>query len=186
MNVYDFDKTIYTDDSTVDFFIFCLKNRKKTLLSLPKTGLYGLAYILKVCNKTTFKQAFFGFLKRIDDIDVVLESFWAQHKHKIKKWYLDRQLPSDIIISASPEFLLSPVCKNVKLIGSRVDKRTGAFSGKNCYGQEKVHRLYEDLPGCTFSEFYSDSLSDTPLAILADKAYIVTKDRLIAWEDYKK
>ena len=27
-NIYDFDKTIYDGDSTVDFFLFCLKREK--------------------------------------------------------------------------------------------------------------------------------------------------------------
>lgn len=186
MNVYDFDKTIYVDDSTVDFFLFCLKNHKKTLLSLPKTGMVGLIYLLGLCDKTTFKQAFFGFLKKVEDADLVVEDFWKQYHRKIKPWYLEKKLPTDIIISASPEFLLGPVCRDVKLIASRVDLKTGAFLGKNCFGPEKVRRLHEEFPGVIINEFYSDSLSDTPLAMLAEKAFIVQENRLIPWADYKK
>lgn len=186
MNVYDFDKTIYSDDSTVDFFLFCLKSRKRTLLSLPKTGLYGLAYVLHFCDKTTFKQAFFGFLKNIKDVDVAVEDFWKQYHLKIQPWYLAKKLPTDIIISASPEFLLGPVCREVELIASRVDMKTGAFHGKNCFGPEKVRRLHEKFPGAAIDEFYSDSLSDTPLALLAEAAYIVDGTRLIPWAEYKK
>lgn len=31
-NIYDFDKTIYDGDSTVDFFLFCLKREPILIL----------------------------------------------------------------------------------------------------------------------------------------------------------
>jgi phosphoserine phosphatase len=181
LNAYDFDKTIYKNDSTVEFFLFCLKTQKKTLLALPKTTLYGIGYILGICEKTTFKQVFFGFLNLLDNTESTVNSFWIKNQHKIKQWYTEKSEPDDIIISASPEFLLSPVCKHATLIASRVDPKTGFFTGKNCYGKEKVVRLHERLPYCTISEFYSDSLSDAPLAQLAEKAYIVKGDNITPW-----
>lgn len=183
MNVYDFDKTIYKNDSTFEFFLFCIKTQKKVLLSLPKTALYGIVYLLGLCEKTTFKQAFFGFLAFLEDTEEAVDQFWTQNHSKIKSWYIKKSRPDDIIISASPEFLLFPVCKNVTLIASRVDPKTGVFTGKNCYGAEKVARLRERLPGCVISEFYSDSLSDTPLAQLAERAYIVDGDNINPWPD---
>jgi len=35
MNVYDFDKTLYRRDSSVDFYKWCLRNYPRTRLSLP-------------------------------------------------------------------------------------------------------------------------------------------------------
>ena len=35
MNVYDFDKTIYDGDSTIDFYFYCLKKHPKIILCLP-------------------------------------------------------------------------------------------------------------------------------------------------------
>ena len=57
-------------------------------------------------------------------------------------FYLDKKNNTDIIISASPEFLLKPVSKKLKfkLIATKVDKKRGLFLGKNCYGKEKVKR----------------------------------------------
>ncbi|HCU08040.1 MAG TPA: phosphoserine phosphatase [Clostridiales bacterium] len=186
MNAYDFDKTIYENDSTVDFYRYCIRHNKKVLLALPKTGLYGLAYLTGFCDKTTFKQAFFGFLKYLDNPSSTVDAFWRCHTHKIKACYLKRKRPDDVIISASPEFLLRPVCGETVLIGSRVDARTGKFSGKNCYGQEKVLRLLERFPGCTPEEFYSDSLSDTPLAQISQRSYIVLGEKLIPWAEFRK
>lgn len=181
MNVYDFDKTIYRNDSTVEFFLFCIKTQKKVLFSLPKTAFFGIGYALGIYDKTAFKQVFFRFLRFLDDPEATVKSFWQHNQHKIKKWYIQKQTTDDIIISASPEFLLAPICKHATLIASKVDLKTGIFEGKNCYGKEKVARLYERLPHCIISEFYSDSLSDTPLALLAQKAYIVRGDDITPW-----
>lgn len=186
VNIYDFDKTIYRDDSTVDFYRYCLRHNKKTLLALPRTALYGLKYLTGFCDKTAFKQAFFSFLKYLDDTPSMVESFWKVHADKIKECYRKRRRSDDIIISASPEFLLRPVCKDGVLIASRVDPSSGVFSGKNCFGPEKVVRLRELYPDCRPEEFYSDSLSDTPLAEIAREAYIVQGDRLIPWAEYAK
>ena len=41
----------------------------------------------------------------------------------------------------------------------------------------RVRRLRAEYPEVEIAEFYSDSLSDTPLARLAERAWIV-KDRL--------
>lgn len=181
LNVYDFDKTIYQNDSTVEFFMFCIKTQKRVLLSLPRTAFFGIGYLLGIYEKTAFKQIFFRFLRQLDNTELTVDKFWAKNQHKIKKWYIEQSKPDDIIISASPEFLLAPVCKNATLIASRVDPKTGIYTGKNCYGEEKVARLHERFPDFNISEFYSDSLSDTPLALLAEKAYIVKGDEIQFW-----
>ena len=41
MNIYDFDKTIYDGDSSIDFLLFEIKRNKKVFLTLPKTVLYA-------------------------------------------------------------------------------------------------------------------------------------------------
>ena len=48
-----------------------------------------------------------------------------------------------------------------------------------------VEKLYEKFPNAKCEEFYSDSLSDTPLAELADKAMIIRGNELIEWNEYK-
>ena len=64
INGYDFDKTIYDGDSSVDFYKFCLKKNKKVLLMLP-IQIYGLIlYILGIIEKTKFKEYVFSFLKK--------------------------------------------------------------------------------------------------------------------------
>lgn len=188
MNIYDFDETIYDGDSTKDFYFFCLKKYPKILLTVPRMAAAFLLYALGMKSKTHAKETMYRFLTKIPDINASLSEFWDAHEHKVKPWYKNRRESDDIIISASPEFLLEPICARLEikyLIASRVDLRTGRYTGENCWGEEKVKRLSEMFPEVRCEEFYSDSLSDTPLARIADKAMIIRGDTLTDWDDYK-
>ena len=112
-----------------------------------------------------------------------MKDFWEENRHRLAKWYLRQKRSNDVIISASPEFLLRPICDElgVRLIGTRMDKHSGKISGENCHDKEKVRRFYEEFPGACTEEFYSDSLSDTPMAEIAQRAYIVRKEKLSPW-----
>lgn len=187
MNIYDFDGTIYDGDSSVDFFKYCLKKKKKIYLLFPGILLYFMLFLLKIKTKEEFKSKYFSFLKYFDNIDEVVNEFWDKNLYKIKKFYLDKRKSTDIIISASPEFLLKPVSEKLKfkLIATKVDKKNGEFLEKNCYGEEKVKRLNKiNVYEC--SEFYSDSLSDIHLIMIARKAFIVKKNEIINFNDYKE
>ncbi len=183
MNVYDFDKTIYNGDSTEDFIKWCIKKKPLLAAGLIGGGASFCAYKMKLCSKTHFKEKMYSFLRNIPEIDSWVEEFWDAHYDGIKKWYITRKQPDDVIISASPEFLLKPVCERLSishLMASRVDKRTGLYSGINCFGEEKVRR-YRERFSEDIDEFYSDSFSDLPLAKLAKKAFLVQGDVLIPW-----
>lgn len=185
MNVYDFDKTIYDGDSTIDFVRWCLK--KKPILALyllPGTISFG-GYLLKLRDKTRMKEKFYAFLQHIPSVNIWVEEFWEEHQRYIKDWYLKQQQADDIIISASPEFLLRPICDRLQikhLLASQVDSTTGMYLGKNCYGEEKVKRFLCAFGDAQMDAFYSDSFSDAPMANLAKSAYLVDGDTLIPWQ----
>ncbi|WP_343088571.1 HAD-IB family phosphatase [Roseburia faecis] len=184
MNVYDFDKTIYDGDSTIDFYFYCLKKHPKIILCLPIQLYAAVKYKLKVIDKTNFKEKFYCFLKKIPDIDMELNCFWDKNGYRIKEWYKNQKRENDVIISASPEFLLNGICKRIgvnNLIASQVDKRTGKYIGVNCYGKEKTRRFYQKYQYEIIDEFYSDSYSDEPMAKLAKKSFIVSKDIIKKW-----
>ena len=183
MNVYDFDGTIYGSDSSVDFFLFALKRRPSLVRFLPAMAAGFLRYGMKRIGKTQLKECFFGFLRGID-AESLAEEFWTHSSGKILGWYKARQQPDDVVISASPEFLLAPICRKLgigRLIASRVDVRTGKFSGENCRGAEKVRRLAEEYNVTHIDEFYTDSESDLPLAQIADRAFLVKKGVPTEW-----
>ena len=91
LNVYDFDKTIYYSDSTLDFYLYSLKKNILLIRYLP-IQIYGfLLYKLNIKEKEFFKEKFFSFLKGIKNIDNHVEEFWNLHKSGIKKWFLDKK-----------------------------------------------------------------------------------------------
>lgn len=184
MNAYDFDKTIYKNDSTADFYIFCIKKNPVLFFSLFKTAAAAANYyIFKRGSKTKFKERMYSFLSKIN-AEALAEKFWDENIKKIKKFYLLQQRPNDIIISASPEFLLKPVCErlNIKhLIASRVDPNSGKYSGINCSGNEKVRRFYERFPDEKVEKFYSDSHSDDPMAAIAEQSFMVCGNKVMSW-----
>lgn len=188
MNVYDFDKTIYNGDSTLDFYFFCLK-KNKLLLRYILFQIYGfLLYKFGFCNKTKFKEYFYCFFKGIKDIDNYVKIFWEEHEYKIRKWYIKQKKKDDVVISASPEFILRPICHKLEikiLIASRVNKKNGRYTGENCYGKEKVLRYKEIFYNQLIENFYSDSYSDLPLAKLARNAYIVKNGSFKIWNKYE-
>ena len=47
MDVYDFDGTIYDGDSSIDFYLFCLKKNIKLLRYIPGQVLYAILYKFK-------------------------------------------------------------------------------------------------------------------------------------------
>lgn len=183
MNVYDFDNTIYKGDSTRDFYFYTLKKNPLILKYLPKQAYYFIRFAVGNITKTEFKEKFYVFFKSIKNIDSFVESFWKVHKKNIKRWYFDIQRQDDYIISASPFFLLKPICDELcikNLYASNVDKLTGKYDGINCWGEEKVRRLRE-VTDEQVEDFYSDSYSDDPLAQIANSAYLVKGDRIVKW-----
>lgn len=184
LDVYDFDKTIYAGDSSIDFWKFCIRKHKRCMLLVPKILYYFVLYSFGQRSKTEFKEAFFSFLRYIPDIDCDIAEFWEQNKANISSWYLDLERDDGLVISASPEFLLFPICEelHLKLIGSKINKKSGEFSGHNCHGVEKVRRFQQEYPGWNIHEFYSDSQTDRPLAEIAEKSYLVSGNTLIPWK----
>lgn len=187
MNVYDFDSTIYAGDSTVDFYRFAVKKQPALLRFLPEQ-IWGIArYRLGFGTKERMKEHFYSFLCGINDTEKLINAFWQVHQTKIQSWYLAQKQADDVIISASPEFLLRPICQklHVQLLASRVDMRTGKYTGWNCRGEEKVRRFREAYAEQKIEKFYSDSDSDTPLARLAQRAFKVCGDKITRWDSSK-
>ena len=187
MNVYDFDKTIYNGDSTVDFYLYALKRNPMLLRYLPMQIWGYTLYLLGKIDKTTFKERFFCFVRNID-CDMYVTDFWVRNKRKMANWYIVQQQEDDVVISASPDFLLRPICNQLgirHLIASEVDPKTGAFSSSNCYGATKVERFREAFGKQRIHHFYSDSHSDLPMAQLAEHAFLVVKGAITPWHAVK-
>ena len=190
IDVYDFDGTIYDGDSTVDFFFFTLFRNPRMIVKLPVIFWYACLYLLHIVPLQTFKSHFFSFVTKIKDIDQEIELFWKKKEKKINTYFLEnmKEKKTTYVISASPEFLLKPFLnkwKNISVIASVVDKKTGKYTGKNCKGEEKIKRLDQKVKKYEIEHFYSDSLHDLPLANISKKSYFVTHGKVEEWDTEK-
>lgn len=184
MNVYDFDNTIYDGESSFDFFLFCMKKDKRFLRILPlilyKMVKYKLCLITVeelIKNAETYTKEFFD---TFTELDIMIKEFWDARMDRIKPYYKEQQKEDDLVISASPDFLLSEVCKRLnikKCICSRVNSRTGKVEAL-CFRSNKVDLFYKEFPHGTIDNFYTDSMNDKPLIEISNAAYLVKGDKI--------
>ena len=132
--MYDFDDTIYNGDSTIDFIKYCYKHKYIKFRDIIKIIGAFIKYFFGIIDITQFKEVLFSFLNNVNDGERVVSEFWDEHYKNIKKFYLDKNHDNDIINSASPYFLLKPVCDKLgvkDLIASDVNIKNGKYKGKN-------------------------------------------------------
>ena len=181
MNVYDFDKTIYRRDSSTDFILYLFRRRPALLRFLPRQiGAALKHYVFRRITKTRMKECFFSLFSACPEgAEPYVKDFWHLRRNGIFDWYRAQHQADDVIISASPRFLLEPICRELgitQLLASETDPKTGRFDGLNCPGEEKLRRFREKWPEGRIEKFYSDSHSDDPLAFAADQAFLVHKN----------
>lgn len=181
MNVYDFDKTIYKKDSSVQFYLYVIIRKPIVFFKCIWGQLRAiLLYKAGKIEKEQMKEKYFSFLSYINVEDMV-SRFVEKELKNINKWYLTKKKEDDVIISASPEFLVKAFANRLgikNVIASDVDFQTGVYRGKNCYGAEKERRFQSVYGDMEINEFYTDSYSDLPLAKRAKKAFRVKNKRI--------
>ena len=185
MNVYDFDKTIFYPDSSVTFFRYCLRRFPGAVLRCsPGMIAGGLRYARGKISTKELKEKLFAFLRFLPEPEETVKQFWDERFGGIGEWYFSRKQPDDLIITASPEFLVGEAGRRlgVAVIGTRMDPHSGVIEGENCHDEEKVHRFRAAFPEAEIDAFYSDSYSDAPMAKLARKAFLVKKGTLTDWQ----
>lgn len=187
MNIYDFDDTIFDGDSSVCFIKYSLIHKPHLVLFSGLKALKEIIkYIFKKSNIGLIKSELFSFVKYIKDFDNYMEGYVNKYKKKVKPYYYEKQKESDVIISASFEFIVESLCKelNIKnVIGTRYDVVKGKIIGNNCKGEEKIKRFRELYEDAQVEEAYSDSLTDVPMFKIAKKGYLVKGYELILYED---
>ncbi len=183
MNLYDFDNTIFKGDSSIKFIKYSLIRHP---LIVSNSLIKAFLVVITHGNLTKVKDKLFSFVAKINNIDEYLNKFILKNMKNIKKFYLEQKEDSDVIISASPRFLIEPFCnllgiKNV--IATEYDIKKGKIIGNNCKGEEKVKRFHKLYKDSKVNKAYSDSYSDIPMLNLAKEAYIVKGENLILYEN---
>ncbi|MBQ7052054.1 MAG: haloacid dehalogenase-like hydrolase [Clostridia bacterium] len=181
IDVYDFDGTIYDGDSTADFVLFSLRRHPGVIAGLPRVAFAALRLLVRNIGLTQFKSVLFGEMSRRFSLEEEAELFWKDMntRKKLGPWFFEtpRDLPI-VIASASPEFELRHAAKILgvdTLIGTKCDMKTGALTGKNCKGAEKISRIREVIGDYEVRAMYTDDAkADGPLLAIAREQYIVT------------
>ena len=184
MNVYDFDGTIYDGDSSIDFYLFCLKRHPQIMKRIPFFIVDCFRFKMSLIDKTNLKSSYFSFLKYLINPTKDVCEFWDANIHKVKDWYKHCQKEKDVIITASPYFLIDEACRRIGvkyLIASNVDIKTGIFLEPNCHDARKVYEFEKAFPNQKIDCFYSDSFSDSPLARLSERPYLVEGSSIKPW-----
>lgn len=184
MNVFDFDKTIFPVDSSTEFFLYCLRKYPRYVMkNLAAYSQKGIKYAVGKGEAAELKEQLFSFLRFLPDPQKDVQTFWDKNFNRINSWYMQMKQDDDVIISASPEFLLRPVAEKlgVHLIATPMNIASGLIEGANCHDYEKVIRFRQEYPEAKIDAFYSDSFSDVPLARLASRAYLVKPKEIISW-----
>ncbi len=177
---FDFDETITYKDSTYLYLRFCYKRYPAAKKTVLKALWNGVLFKLGLRDRAKMKSAIFSFLKDVDAYESAA-LFWAENRNQLKPFYLKRDRKDDVILSASPRFLLEDICKELgvkHLIATEIDIKTGKIEINN-HGENKVIRLRDEMPDFEMEEFYTDSKIDTPLAKLAKRAYLVCDDEIV-------
>lgn len=190
MNVYDFDGTIFPGDCSIGFCFWCMKRHPKMYFTFFPKAVKNL--ILRKLGKMPeylMQRKFFGYLTLIDDFDEQIERYWDKNEKKISDWYLKQKKPDDLIISASPTCIIEPIANRlgVNFMATEFDRQFGVFLNNHMYAKEKAQYMIDHgFP--LIENFYSDSLADTPLALCAEKAHLVTKkaSTVVDWPDLDK
>jgi len=186
-NVYDFDNTIVNFDSGSMFMRFAMKRNPRLLRYLPRIAFHFARFVrYNRFQMKPYRGEYYEFIRALPDFREEVRLFWeAKAEAALRSWYLAQLRPDDIVISCSPDFLLQPLCDQlgVRLVATKVNLETGRLESYSCYGEEKLRRLREAFGDIEIGEFYSDSLSDSPLAKLAQKAFYVQGDVREPWPE---
>lgn len=179
MKVFDFDNTIYDGESSLDFFLFCLKRKKSLIRYMPETIIKVAKY---KAGKITMDEVYAFcskmlkvFLKNSDGIEKIVSQFWSENSKKLKQEILALLDNDSIIISASPRFLFDGIADKTgvqNIVCTEIDKKTQEIKFL-CYGKNKVTVFDTLYPNAVIDEFYTDSVNDMPMIKKAKKAYMV-------------
>ena len=175
VRVFDFDNTIYNGNATEDFIWYLLGQHKLKLSDKISIRIAGWRLAFGAISMLHFVEVCFKHL-HIENLDIEHEAtmFWHTNRKFIKKFFWKVREKGDIIVSASPEFLLKPFAESIgaTLVASKFDIQKGVFDGPPCQGEEKVNRLNELGIECP-DEFYTDSMVDAPMIKYSKKAFLV-------------
>ena len=181
MNGYDFDKTILKGNSMVNFSLFCTLRLPYLILFIPILLVAVILRGLRLITKNRYLHMISLFVAIVPNIDRFVAKYWDKNIKRIKSWYLEQRQDDDLVVSASPQFIVEEACRRlgIRCIATQLNHRTARLYGKHCYGEEKVDSYKKEFGDEPLATYYSDSMSDTPMFELAGRGYYVYKNSVV-------
>jgi HAD superfamily hydrolase (TIGR01490 family) len=185
---FDFDGTITTKDSLVEFLIYAKGKRKFLIgfavnfhwLVLMKMKIVSnhwvkekiIAYFFKDCMQDEFQELCNGFASKIIPRIIRPQALETIGKLRLENFKM-------VIVSASVGNWITPwayqyeietIATELEVIDGRL---TGKINGKNCHGIEKVNRIAKLYNLEKFHEIqaFGDSAGDLPMLKIAHKSF---------------
>ena len=186
--LFDFDGTITTKDSLVDFIQFSVGKPKYYLGIFILTPVLFCFFLKLIPNYIAKEKLVSYFFKNwlLSDFNELAHTYSLQCIDKILrpaaikkiKWH-QSQGHHVAIVSASIENWLKPWCdkNNLRVLATKLEvvenRVTGNFLSNNCHGLEKVNRIKEryDLSKYDYLYAYGDSSGDKQMLSLANESY---------------
>ncbi|MCM1533464.1 MAG: hypothetical protein NC099_02305, partial [Corallococcus sp.] len=134
MNGYDFDETILKGNSVRSFFCYCMLRLPYLVLYMPVLLLAVILNGLHMVKSDAYYNMLTKYVVFVPNREKFVKKFWDKNIKKIKSWYLKQQREDDIIISASPAYLVEEACArlHVKCIATPYDlKKAKVIGGKD-------------------------------------------------------
>lgn len=185
MNVYDFDDTIYEGDSSLHFFLFYIKREPSLVKYLPfvlsTLRDYHKEKIVFDDIIKSFGYVFENYFASHDvDFEQIMKEFWDKNEKRIKPFYKKIQKEDDLVITASPNFMVKEICERLGIkhyLGTEFDLETGKFI-RGCFRERKIEFFREAYPDGTIDDFYTDSFNDKFLFPYAKRVFLVKGEKI--------
>ena len=185
MNAYDFDETIYDGESSVEFILNYIKADPKIIKFIPTVLKVFSLYKREKISFDDFtgkyaEQLKSYFEKNSVDLDALVKAFWDKREKKIKPFYRTLQREDDVIVTASPEFMMREICDRIglkNLVSTDFDVKTGEVKSA-CFREGKIQCFRRSFPQGVIDDFYTDSMNDRFLFPFAKRVFWVKKNEI--------
>ena len=185
MNVYDFDETIFDGESSVEFILQYVRVDPFIARFFPDIIKTMRRYRRGEVTIESFAQEYAPVFKTYfaahsPDLESLVSSFWDAREHRIKPFYRRLQRSDDVIITASPYFMMREICDRIgvkHLIATDFDIKTGEIRSP-CFRENKVALFRAMFGDAQIDDFYTDSVNDSCLFPLAKRAFMVKGNKI--------
>ena len=185
--LFDFDGTLTTEDTMFLFLKFFDSKRYRRMYA-KHVPLFAMLK-LKLVEAENVKKSFVGSILKNqtrERIDAAAQEFFQKYYPSIIREnalefinHIDRNKTECYLVTASMDIWVQPFAEkfNMKLISTRAEfvdgVFTGNFIGKNCNGEEKLHRTIAETGDKKYDKkvAFGDSAGDKQMLDYADESF---------------